>query len=195
MSTRRKPTPSYLLHKQSGRARAVWTDTTGTRQQKLLPGAFDSPESRTAFARLQLELEAAPHRPPGDRVTSVSVNEVLLAYLDHAERHYRGRTATRPTSSTSTSSSPGTSANCTATRRGSRVRPAGAEGRPAEVHRSRVVPRDSSTSGSGGSAAIFKWAVAEELVPPAVHQALAAVAGLQRGRTDGPRDANPSAGR
>ena len=31
---------------------------------------------------------------------------------------------------------------------------------------------------------VFKWAVAEELVPPAVHQALAAVAGLQRGRTD-----------
>ncbi|MBN9121507.1 MAG: site-specific integrase [Planctomycetes bacterium] len=30
---------------------------------------------------------------------------------------------------------------------------------------------------------IFKWAVAEELVPPSVHQALAAVSGLQRGRT------------
>ena len=30
---------------------------------------------------------------------------------------------------------------------------------------------------------IFKWAVAEELVPPAVYQALAAVSGLQRGRT------------
>jgi hypothetical protein len=30
---------------------------------------------------------------------------------------------------------------------------------------------------------IFKWAVAEELAPPAVHQAVAAVAGLQKGRT------------
>src|SRR5262249_21118148 len=30
---------------------------------------------------------------------------------------------------------------------------------------------------------VFKWAVAEELVPPAVHQAVTAVAGLQRGRT------------
>ena len=37
---------------------------------------------------------------------------------------------------------------------------------------------------------IFKWAVAEELVPPAVYQALAAVAGLQRGRTAAP-DAEP----
>jgi integrase len=33
---------------------------------------------------------------------------------------------------------------------------------------------------------IFKWAVAEELVPPAVYQALAAVSGLQRGRTVAP---------
>jgi integrase len=30
---------------------------------------------------------------------------------------------------------------------------------------------------------IFKWAVADELLPPSVYQALAAVAGLQRGRT------------
>jgi integrase len=30
---------------------------------------------------------------------------------------------------------------------------------------------------------MFKWAVAEELVPPAVYQALAAVPGLQRGRS------------
>jgi hypothetical protein len=30
---------------------------------------------------------------------------------------------------------------------------------------------------------IFKWAVAEELVPPSVHQSVVAVNGLQRGRT------------
>ena len=37
MTTRRKPTPSYLLHQQSGRARDVWTDPLGIRHQKLLP--------------------------------------------------------------------------------------------------------------------------------------------------------------
>ena len=78
VSARRNPTPSYLHHKQSGRARAVWTDQNGTRQQKLLPGPFDSAESRTAFARFQLELEAAPYRPL-DATAGVSVNEVLLA--------------------------------------------------------------------------------------------------------------------
>jgi len=35
VSTRRKSAPSYLPHKQSGRARAVWTDSTGERHQKL----------------------------------------------------------------------------------------------------------------------------------------------------------------
>ncbi|MDY3558582.1 site-specific integrase [Gemmata sp. JC673] len=37
---------------------------------------------------------------------------------------------------------------------------------------------------------VFKWAVAEELVSPLVHQALAAVPGLQRGRTKA-REAEP----
>ena len=49
MPAKRKSIPSYLPHAQSGRARAVWTDRTGTRQFRLLPGPFDSAESRTAF--------------------------------------------------------------------------------------------------------------------------------------------------
>ena len=56
MPPTRKPVPSYLVHKQSGRGRAVWYDSSGTRRQKLLPGWFNASESRTAFARLQLEL-------------------------------------------------------------------------------------------------------------------------------------------
>ena len=84
LSTRRKSTPSYLPCKQSGRARSVWTAALGIRQQKLLPGSFDSPESRTAFTKLQLELVS--DSLPGCQATSVavSVNEVLLAHLHHA---------------------------------------------------------------------------------------------------------------
>src|SRR5205814_1856338 len=37
---------------------------------------------------------------------------------------------------------------------------------------------------------VFKWAAGEELVPFAVYQALTAVAGLQKGRTDA-REAEP----
>jgi hypothetical protein len=64
MPRSRNPLPSYLPHKQSGRARAVWTDTTGGRHFRLLPGPFDSAESRAAFARLVLELDATPAATP-----------------------------------------------------------------------------------------------------------------------------------
>src|SRR5689334_5580167 len=88
MAPRRKSIPSYLPHTQSGRARAVWTDQTGTRHFRMLPGVYDSPESRSAFGTLLRELEAAPHQArtePAGR----TVAEVLLAHLDHAEVHYR----------------------------------------------------------------------------------------------------------
>jgi hypothetical protein len=89
MPPRRNPTPSYLRHGKAGRARAVWTDALGARHFRLLPGPFDSPESRAAFAALLLELEAAPHRAEAPGPAGVTVVEVLLAFLRHAERHYR----------------------------------------------------------------------------------------------------------
>src|SRR5689334_3592792 len=89
MARSRNPIPSYLPHTQTGRARAVWTDPSGIRQFRLLPGAFDSPESRSAFAALLLELQAAPHQPQTVTPDGVTIAELLLAYLDHAERHYR----------------------------------------------------------------------------------------------------------
>ena len=64
----RKSIPSYLPHAQSGRARAVWTDRAGTRQFRMLPGAYDSPESRTAFAALLLERMPDLPRPARKRL-------------------------------------------------------------------------------------------------------------------------------
>jgi hypothetical protein len=89
MARSRKPTPSYLPHSQSGRARAVWTDATGTRCFMMLPGPFDSSESRTAFARLQLELETAPHRAGPVDPDGITVNELMEKYKGFAEGHYR----------------------------------------------------------------------------------------------------------
>jgi hypothetical protein len=50
----RNLTPSYLLHQQSGRGRLVWSDALGIRHERLLPGAFNSTESLTAKARLEI---------------------------------------------------------------------------------------------------------------------------------------------
>ena len=190
MSARRKPTPSYLFHKQSGRARAVWTDTTGTRQQKLLPGAYDSPESRTAFARLQLEHETSPAAAVA-APNGISVNELLLAYIDHAEQHYRDSDG-NPTDEVRHLK--------TALRH---VRELYGEIPVKEFGplalkavRQKFVElkwsRKTVNTRAERVRRVFRWGVAEELVPPAVFQALSAVAGLQRGRT-GARESEPVA--
>ena len=97
MARRRNPTPSYLPHKTSGRARAVWTDPAGGRHDRLLPGRFGSPASREAFARLSLELAASPAAAAPADPDGATVAELLLAYLGYADRHYRGPPACRPT--------------------------------------------------------------------------------------------------
>src|SRR5437868_2336060 len=51
----------------------------------MLPGPFDSEESRTAFSQLQLELASSPTIAPAE---GLSVAEVLAGYIDHAEKYY-----------------------------------------------------------------------------------------------------------
>jgi integrase len=182
MARSRKPTPSYLLHAQSGRARAVWTDATGTRHYRMLPGPFDSPESRTAFARLQLELETAPHHTGLADPGGFTVNELLAAYKGFAEGHYRAPDGL-PT------------AEAEHMKVVSRyVRglygdtPAAAFGPLAlKAVRQRFVNagwcRKTVNQQTERVRRIFKWAASEELVPAGVYHALATVTGLQRGRT------------
>jgi integrase len=184
MSARRNPTPSYLRHKQSGRARAVWTDQTGGRQQRLLPGAFDSPESRTAFARLQLELEAAPYGPPAGREPrGVSVNELMLAFLGHAQQHYRRADGTQ------THELDEYKLVIRYVRGLYGDTPAADFGPLAlKAVRQKFVGagwcRSLANQRVGRVRRMFKWGASEELVPVAVHQALATVQGLQQGRSE-----------
>lgn len=76
----RRPTPSYLHHSQSGRARAVWTDRFGVRHNVLLPGSFGSDESRKAYARLLLEMESEPDRDNHPGPDGLTINELLLVF-------------------------------------------------------------------------------------------------------------------
>ena len=184
MSTRRKPTPSYLPHSASGRARAVWTDSFGIRRDRLLPGPFDSPQSRTAFATLLLELETSPHSVlnANARPNEPSVNEVVLAFLDFSESHY----VRADGSTTHEVSQYRVVARFLCDLYG--ISPASRFGPLAfKSVRQRFIDtgwcRSLVNQRANRIRRIFKWAVAEELVPPAVHQALAAVPGLQRGRS------------
>jgi integrase len=185
MSRSRNSIPSYLLHSQSGRARAVWTDAGGVRRYRLLPGAFDSTESRSAFARLLLELDAAPHQPQIVDPAGLTVAELLVAYLNHAERHYRTpdgkltseifevRVVIRALRELYAETPVATFGPlCVKAARQKWVN----DGRSRTECNRRVslIKR------------ILKWAVSEELAPPAAYQAVAAVAGLQKGRTTAP---------
>ena len=182
MAARRKLTPSYLEHKQSGKGRAVWTDSAGTRQQKLLPGPFDSPESRAAHARLALELATSPAAALADP-GGITVNEVLIAYLEHAGHHYRYADG-RPTSEIYE-----VKIVAKAIRELYGEKPV-AEFGPLALKAARLkwvndgCSRKECNRRAGMVKRILKWAVSEQLVPVAVYQAVATVAGLQRGRTE-----------
>jgi integrase len=183
MPPRRKLAPSYVEHKQSGRGRLVWYDATGTRQQKLLPGVFGSPESLTAKARLEMELAASPTRQPAIEPSAFTVAQLLDIYLDHAERHYRGPDG-KPTSKLSEVKSV-----ITVVLEYHSDLPAG-EFTPLKLKAVRQKWVDAKRVRTecnrcvGTVKRIFKWGVSEELVPPAVYQALATVSGLQKGRTE-----------
>ncbi len=181
MARHRNATPSYLLHQKTGQGRLAWTDSLGVRHQKLLPGPFGSPESLAAKARLELELAASPtggqSAPAG-----LTVVEVLAAYLDFAEKHYRGEDG-QPTDEVR---------HLKAAIRHVRElygdRPVTEFGPLAlKAVRQRFVDqkwcRKTINARVERVRRIFKWAVSEELAPPSVYQALATLSGLQKGRT------------
>ena len=182
MARKSNVTPSYLPHKQSGRARLVWTDLTGVRQQKLLPGKFGTRESLAAKARLELEIATSPTRGVV-RHPDVAVAEVLAAYMASAQRYYRGadgnptkelhviRYALKPVRELYAC----LPANEFGPRALAAVRQqmvAAGLARTLINRRIGVVKR------------AIKWAVSEELLPPASYESLRSLAGLRLGRTD-----------
>ncbi|HXD85534.1 MAG TPA: tyrosine-type recombinase/integrase [Urbifossiella sp.] len=144
----------------------------------MLPGKFDSAQSKTAFARLQLELQTQPIRIAGEPLT---VARLFVAFKGHAEKHYR-----RPDGSLTHE----VSEYATLSRL---VRPLygktlGAEFGPLDLKAVREAMigngwcRSLINQRIGRLKRVFKWGVAEQLVPAATYQALLAVDGLQAGR-------------
>jgi hypothetical protein len=179
MARPKNPTPVYKLHSSTGLARC-WVGG-----KWLTLGKYNSPESRAAFARVVAELAAAPAAPPVSAAAAPShltVDEVLLAFLRHAEGHYRDADG-KPTDE---------------------VR----EIRRALLHLHRLYgPTPAAEFGPRKLAAVreamigagwcrslinrrlervkraFRWATSQELVPVGVLEALRTLAGLQKGRT------------
>ncbi len=152
-------------------------------------GKYDSPESREKYRRVLAEwlagsgppLPKAPSTPP-DESPAPSVAEMVLAYWGHAQIHYR-----RPDGSPA-----GELDNLRLALRPLRelygMTPARDFGPKAlKVIRQAMVDsglcRRTANQRVSRIVRAFRWAVENELIPPAVHHGLKAVAGLKAGRS------------
>ena len=188
---KRNTVPSYLQHKQSGQARAVWTDTTGVRREKLLPGPYNSLESKSAYARLVLEAStsAVVASASDPAIRTISVAEVLEQYLVHASRYYVHADG-KPTAEVGE-----IKYSIRPVRELYGLIPAVQFG-PLALRsvRERMIRdklcRTLINHRLDRVKRAFKWGVAEELVPPSTYEALRALPGLRRGRSEA-RESEP----
>jgi integrase len=166
--------PKYRKHK-SGQARVTIAGKT------YYLGKYGSAESKEAYNRLiaQWRSQNCTLPEPGDELT---VNNLLLAYLRHAEEHYR-KPDGKPTSEL------GLVKTIVRLVRSLFGRTAAAKFGPRALKavREKMVERGWCRRIVNANVQrvkqIFKWATANELVPATVYHGLQAVEGLRRGRT------------
>jgi integrase len=177
MPNRTPRTPSYCCHKATGQA-VVRIDG-----DDYYLGKHGSPESRAEYDRLIAEWLGNKRSLPSNtaRGDGVTVNELLADYWRWAEGYYRDATG-----------EPGREPENIrlAVRPLKRLygnTPVGSFG-PLSL---RAIQEDMVKSGLSRGVVnarvnkvrrVFKWGVSMQLVPPAVHEALRTVPGLQRGR-------------
>lgn len=178
---RPKSLPKYCLHKPSGLARVIIDG------KHVYLGPYGSEESHAAYTKLLSKHFARTDRsstdgeqPYGD--LDVSVNELLVLYLRHARNYYSrdGKTtkeyvAMRDAVIPLRSHFSHLPAREFGPLRLKLIQQQLVEdGRKCRTEINKQIKRIRR---------VFRWAVSEELVPPAVYAALAKVDGLKRGRT------------
>jgi integrase len=184
MSRRRNLIPTYRLHKQSGQAVVTLTDALGGRKDVLL-GRHGASESRAEYLRVITEWEACGRQLPAPKSspTDLTVNELLVRFWQHAERHYRQADGTHTSELN----------DYRFTLRPMRELYAHLPARdfsPLKLKavRERMIcvglSRKVINQRIGRICRVFKWGVSEELVPESVYRALTTVRGLQKGRTE-----------
>lgn len=179
MPREKSETPSYLRH-SSGKARACWTDYLGIRRETLLPGKYGSQESKTAYSRLVLELATAPNIHLA-RQGGLTVAELLVLFLKHAETYYGGHERSR-----------GEYRNYIDALRPVRELYASTPAEEFGPLKLKAVREQMIRSGLSRRVinhrvarikSAFRWAVGDELIPSSVYEALRAVPGLRAGKT------------
>jgi integrase len=168
--------PSYRRHKASRQAVVTIAG------KDVYFGRYDSADSRAAYDRVIAEWRAGGRQPhvPSKAAPGLTVGELILRYWPHVEQHYRHPDG-RPTSEVE-----GYRNSLRPLRQLYEALPAVEFGPLAlKAVRQRLVElglsRGVVNQRVGRIKRMFKWAAGEELVPVAVYQALATVAGLARG--------------
>lgn len=175
--------PKYRLHKATGQAVVTVRTADGGRKDVYL-GRYRSPESRKEYERIIAQLGAsAAAAAPSNPAHDVTVAEVLVAFLKHAQRYYAHPDGTP------TSEYRDYLCSLRELRKLYEHTPAREFGPLAlKTVRSAMIEAGLSrgvvNQRIGRIKRLFKWAVAEELVPVSVFESLRTVAGLRRGRSD-----------
>ncbi len=184
----KKPTLSYLHHKPKNLAYVRVPDGNGGRKVVYL-GEYNSPESRSEHARILARLATAATPQAAVRIVTsntaddVTVNELIVGFMEHAQDHYRRADGTQTDEVD----------QCKQTLRllkklyGQTI---AAEYGPRDLKATRQAMVDAGWSRKtingrvGRIRRVFRWAASEELIPAGVYQGLSTVTGLQAGRTD-----------
>jgi integrase len=170
--------PTYRFHKQSGQAVCDYYDPLTGRKRTVSLGKWQSRESRQAHARIVAE--AAVGRPVVR--DTLTLSELMLAFLRHAEQHYR-----RPDGSNTDELA--NFKQVVKVVRETHAHVPAAEFGPLALKavRQRMIDRGWSRKNInlhvGRVRRMFKFGVENELIPPAVLDGLKSVGGLQAGRT------------
>jgi integrase len=184
MPRKKKPVPSYLHHKPTNQAYIRVTTSSGKREVVYL-GSYGSQESKDAYDRIRDELSVSKSAPLAKKKRDrfgLRVNELMLAFDDHAEQYYRdheGKSTSQLKEYRRTIKVIRENyGDVHALKFGPLALKAVQEKMVAAGLARSEVNRRIMLAGR-----IFKWAAAEELIPFEVYQRLTTVSGLQKGRT------------
>lgn len=100
MARRPNDRPTYRYHKKTGRAIITVRTPTGARQDMLLPGAFDSPESREEYDRVCALIAGNGGQMPAPalKTPDLTIAELVLRYMqEHVPTYYRNLDTGEPT--------------------------------------------------------------------------------------------------
>lgn len=176
----RKKPPKYCHHKATGQA---YVTVDGRR---IYLGKHGSAESHREYQRILAQLHSDPVTESVRRKhqrTDLTIGELLAAFRAHALTYYRRSDGSRSSEVAAFSSAAKPLRDMYGTSMADEFGPIALKAVREQMVKagwSRVTVNNQV----GRIRRIFRWGVENELVPESVHSALAAVAGLKRGRTE-----------